>query len=51
MSKNIKITTITAEQRFDAEKPRYNAYQGGHGAHKCAKIYKRTKKHRYQEEG
>lgn len=29
-----------------AEKPRYNAHQGGTGAHRSKKAYKRNEKHR-----
>jgi hypothetical protein len=43
------IITITAEQRFAAEKPRYNPYQTGHGAHGKAK-YSRKQKHKGQEQ-
>lgn len=38
------IVTIVMP-RFDIEKPRYNAHQTGHGAHKNAKAYSRTTKH------
>jgi hypothetical protein len=47
--KHNKPIIITAEQRFAAEKPRYNAHQTGHGAHKSKKAYTRKPKHRGQE--
>jgi hypothetical protein len=40
------VLIITAEQRFDVEKPRYNAHQTGHGAHKNKKAYTRKTKHK-----
>lgn len=45
-NKAIRIGTITKEQRFEAEKPRYNAYQGGYGAFKSKKAYSRKDKHK-----
>ena len=44
--KNTKPLIITSEQQFAIEKPRYNPYQTGHGAHKNAKAYSRKQKHR-----
>lgn len=43
--KNIKPIVVTAEQQFDMGKPRFNAHQTGHGAHKNAKAYTRKRKH------
>ena len=45
MAKKVKIITITAQQQFDASKPRYNAYQTGHGAH-GKRGYSRKVKHK-----
>jgi hypothetical protein len=47
--KNTQPLIITAQQQFDVEKPRYNAHQTGHGAHKNKKAYTRKCKHRGQE--
>jgi len=51
MSKKKKTPTtiiITAHQQFDAQKPRYNAHQTGHGAH-GVKGYSRKVKHKGQD--
>lgn len=45
MSIKTHITTITSEQQFEADKPRYNAHQTGHGAHRNKKTYTRKRKH------
>lgn len=45
-NKPISIGVITKEQRFEAEKPRYNAHQGGYGAFKNKKAYIRKEKHK-----
>jgi len=37
---------ITAMQQFEMEKPRYNPYQTGHGAHGNGKAYNRKQKHK-----
>jgi hypothetical protein len=41
-----KPIIITAEKRFELDKPRYNAHQTGTGAHKSAKAYTRKQKHK-----
>lgn len=45
-NKPISIGVITKEQRFETEKPRYNAHQGGYGAFKNKKAYTRKEKHK-----
>lgn len=42
----IENIVITKEQRFKAEKPRFNAHQGGYGAFKNKKVYNRKDKHK-----
>lgn len=44
--KKSETITIPKELVLQAEKPRYNAFQGGTGAHKTAKTYTRKDKHR-----
>lgn len=39
------IATITADELFDVQKPRYNAHQTGHGVHKNKKAYSRKSKY------
>lgn len=41
---NTHLGTITSAQQFAAQKPRYNPYQTGHGAH-GKKKYSRKRKH------
>lgn len=43
--KSMKIV-IPKEKVYQAEKPRYNPYQTGHGAHKDKTKYSRKKKHK-----
>lgn len=43
--KNPKPLVITAQQQFETEKPRFNPFQTGHGAHTSKKAYKRKPKH------
>ena len=45
MSKKIKPITIDAITIWHAKKERYNAYQGGYGAHGKTK-YSRKQKHK-----
>lgn len=42
--KNIYCGTITAMQIFDAQKPQFNGFGCGHGAHKNKKAYNRKDK-------
>lgn len=49
MNKRIHITTITSEQAFDRDKPRYNPFAVGHGVIKTKKAYTRKVKHKNQE--
>lgn len=46
-NKRQKIETfeIPKDLIIAKEKPRYNAHQGGYGAHKSIKEYKRREKH------
>ena len=47
-NKRQKIETfeIPKDLLIEAKKPRYNAFQGGYGAHKSEKIYTRKQKHK-----
>ena len=47
-NKRQKIETfeIPKDILIAAKKPRYNAYQGGTGAHKSKKAYTRKQKHK-----
>jgi len=40
------IKIMTAEQAFDAAKPRYNAFGVGHGVTRSKKTYSRKQKHK-----
>ncbi len=42
--KEIFVIKISKEKRLEAEKPRYNPYQGGTGGHKSKKDYTRKGK-------
>ncbi len=44
----IKKIKISKERRFELEKPRYNAYQGGWGSHTKSK-YSRKVKHKNKD--
>lgn len=44
--KPVETFTIPKDLIMEAQKPRYNAYQTGTGAHKSAKDYKRRDKHK-----
>ena len=46
MNKRIHIATITREQAFDRDKPRYNAHAVGHGVIPSKKAYTRKVKHK-----
>ena len=41
----IETFVIPTDLIIAKEKPRYNAHQGGYGAHKSIKEYKRREKH------
>lgn len=43
------IAVIPADMLFEVEKPRFNPFQSGHGAHRNRKAYDRKRKHRGQE--
>ena len=44
--KTTETLIIPKELVLQAEKPRYNPFQGGTGAHKTAKTYTRKTKHK-----
>lgn len=44
--KTIGKIVIPKELVMEAQKPRYNAYQGGIGVHKTIKTYNRKEKHK-----
>ena len=44
--KQVHTIVIPKEKVLEAEKPRYNPFQTGHGAHKNKKVYTRKQKHR-----
>lgn len=44
--KPVETFTIPKDLLVEAQKPKYNGYQTGHGAHKSAKDYKRRDKHK-----
>jgi len=48
--KNHKRIIITAEQQFELDKPRFNAHQTGHGAHRSKKAYTRKSKHQNRKD-
>ena len=43
---NIETFEIPKDLLIAAQKPRYNAHQGGYGAHKSEKAYTRKQKHK-----
>lgn len=45
-NKPIKVGVIEKEMIFNATKERFNAFQGGYGAHKNKKAYSRKSKHK-----
>lgn len=46
-NKAIRVATISKEDRFHAEKERFNPYQGGYGPQKDKK--KHTRKEKYKQ--
>lgn len=50
MAKKAKEYKITSSQIFDAQKPKYNGFAGGYGAHGDSKYNRNKEKREFRRE-